>query len=86
MLVVEDALQDERFAENRYVKGAPHIRFYAGCPLVGSMGHRYGTLCILDFVPRHFTAEQYLTLCHFAELATRELERDAVSCLLRLFW
>lgn len=76
MLVVEDALQDERFAGNRYVKAAPHVRFYAGCPLVGSTGHRYGTLCIVDFVPRKFTAEQYDILRHFTELATRELERD----------
>lgn len=76
MLVVEDALHDERFARNKFVRAAPHVRFYAGCPLVGSTGHRYGTLCIVDFAPRRFTAEQYAILTQFAELATRELERD----------
>ena len=79
MLVVEDALQDSRFINNKYVVGHPYIRFYAGAPLVGSLGHRYGTLCIIDFVPRHFTADQYLILAHFAELATRELERESLA-------
>jgi serine/threonine protein kinase len=76
MLVVEDASLDTRFNKNKYVVGYPQIRFYAGSPLVGSQGHRYGTLCVIDTKPRRFTAEQYLLLCHFAELATRELERD----------
>lgn len=29
--------------------------------------------------PHHYTAEQYAILTHFAELATRELERERVS-------
>ena len=78
MLIVEDAQEDARFCQNKYVKGPPYIRFYCGAPLVGSTGYCYGTLCVIDFTPRHFTAEQYLLLSHFAELATRELERDYV--------
>jgi GAF domain-containing protein len=36
--------QDDRFRSNPLVVGAPHIRFYAGCPLVASNGLRLGSL------------------------------------------
>ena len=52
MLVVDDALDDPRFADNPMVMGSPGIRFYAGVPLTSSAGHAVGTLCVLDYVPR----------------------------------
>lgn len=79
MVIVEDALADDRFKVNRFVAGPPHVRFYAGAPLVGRSGERYGTLCVIDFVPRKFTSEQYQIVANFAEVATRELERQRVS-------
>lgn len=76
ILITEDASRDARFAHNPYVAGPPHLKFYAGTPLVGSRGERYGTLCICDLVQRAFTAEMYSLLNNFAALVVEELERN----------
>jgi len=34
----------------------PHVRFYAGHPLVSATGHAVGTLCLFDVQPRTFSA------------------------------
>ncbi len=52
VMVVPDAHADPRFAENPLVTGEPHIRFYAGAPLILANGHRVGTLCVIDPAPR----------------------------------
>lgn len=78
VLVTEDASEDMRFSSNPYVMGEPGIRFYAGAPLVGRSGLRYGTLCVVDLKRRSFSAEMYALLCNFANLAVQELERDMV--------
>lgn len=52
VMVVLDATQDSRFAGNPLVTGELGIRFYAGAPLMTSLGHRLGTLCIIDQHPR----------------------------------
>ena len=52
LLVVLDATQDERFAGNPLVVGAPFVRFYAGVPLRAPDGHAIGTLCIINDRPR----------------------------------
>ena len=52
ILVIPDTLNDPRFRHNALVVGPPHVRFYAGCPLVAPTGHVIGTLCIVDTKPR----------------------------------
>lgn len=69
MLVVEDALQDPRFSNNRFVTGDPHIRFYAGIPLALNPGVHLGTLCILDFKPRGFSDSEATQLRQLADQA-----------------
>lgn len=45
-MVVLDATADPRFMHNPLVTGEPHIRFYAGAPIVVS-GQRLGSLCVI---------------------------------------
>ncbi len=73
-LVVEDALEDERFAKNPLVVGDPCVRFYAGFPLANGDGHVLGTLCILDRVPRQLSGLQRTQLISLAHLVMAELE------------
>lgn len=47
--VVNDARQDARFSQNPLVLGFPHIRFYAGTPLVTQNNIAIGSLCIIDY-------------------------------------
>jgi hypothetical protein len=54
--VIEDASLDSRFADYSIVTGENAIRFYAGYPIESPDGHRIGSVCVMDPVPRHFTA------------------------------
>ena len=74
VLVVPDALLDDRFAENPLVTGPPGIRFYAGEPLILS-GTCIGTLCIIDRRPRDLDLQGLALLKDLADLAVEELER-----------
>ncbi len=78
-IVVNDALADDRFAENPLVIGEPRIRFYAGSPLILSNGTCLGTLCLLDTRPRWFAADDTKLLEDLRDLAVAELEREPVT-------
>jgi len=74
-VVVPDTLADERFAAAPMVAHPPHIRFYAGVPLVTPAGYRIGSLCVLDTRPHDdFSPEQMAILGNLAETAVELLE------------
>lgn len=52
VMVIADTTVDPVFHDNALVTGAPHLRFYAGAPLVTAEGFPLGSLCVLDTEPR----------------------------------
>lgn len=74
LMEVPDALEDERFHDNPLVKGDPHLRYYAGVPLVLHSGETLGTLCVLDTIPRRLDAMQRDALTTLARSAVGEIE------------
>ncbi len=75
VLVVPDAASDIRFADNDLVTGPPHIRFYAGAPLITPDGYNLGSLCIIDRKPRaDLSPADRRTLQDLADIAVDELE------------
>ncbi|HYL68737.1 MAG TPA: ATP-binding protein [Candidatus Limnocylindria bacterium] len=82
VMVVPDALQDERFRANPLVTGEPNVRFYAGAPLLTEDGHALGTLCVMDRVPRDLSMEQREALRALSRLVVTQFEsRRSVSDL-----
>ena len=78
-LIVNDALKDDRFADNPLVQGEPRIRFYAGFPLIAGNGMMLGSLCVIDMEPRALTAQQVTSLERLARqvVSQMELRREA---------
>lgn len=75
-LLVPDALQDDRFANNPLVKGEPYIRAYAGVILRSPEGYEIGTLCVLFASARTFSEEDISMLQHLGKLAEREFHEE----------
>ena len=72
--VVPDASKDVLLHDNPQVTGNPHIRFYAGAPLVGRGGHALGTLCVFDRRPRQLTPAQLEALAALQRQVEAQLE------------
>jgi|GEM_PF-3592245 len=80
-LIVTDAAADERFLDNPFVVGEPHIRFYAGVPLRSPDGHAIGTLCAMDSRARDFSARDAEMLTDLSALAMEVLELRRLSAV-----
>ena len=73
-LVVEDLRTDARFSANPLVVDAPHIRFYAGAPIVDPAGLALGTIAVIDARPRTFADAQREALMDLSTLVMTALQ------------
>ena len=80
LMEMHDARQDARFADNPLVTQPPHIRFYAGVPLVMPHGERVGTLCVLDPTVQSLSDAQKLALTELGVSAVEALLLHERAC------
>lgn len=88
ILEIKDTLKSDIFKDNVYVQNEPHIRFYAGAPLIDPQGHRLGSLCVIDQVPRELTDDQrealrILASEVMAQLVLRREKQQAEESLIK---
>lgn len=72
--IINNAPADPRALTNSLVASDFGLKFYAGVPLKTRDGYNLGTLCVLDFEPRDFGAEDTQTLEDLAALVMDSLE------------
>ncbi|RYY55979.1 MAG: sensor histidine kinase [Chitinophagaceae bacterium] len=75
--IVPDASKDVRFADFSTVTGDPHVRFYAGVPLVTPNGYNIGSLCVIDSKARKLPKAQEKALVTLASQVVRLMEERA---------
>ncbi|AZI44130.1 EAL domain-containing protein [Deinococcus psychrotolerans] len=74
VMIIPDATQHEQFRTYPNVLGEPHIRSYAGAPLITLDGHKLGTFCVIGTEPRAFSEKEQELLASFAQMAMAELK------------
>jgi PAS domain S-box-containing protein len=87
---VSDSSLDPRFADNPLATGEPHVRFYAGAPILTRDGLPLGTVCLIDHKPHQLSPQQKTALQALArhvmaliELRSRIEERDRAEARYR---
>jgi diguanylate cyclase (GGDEF)-like protein len=73
ILIVNDTLEHETFRHIGMVVRPPHVRFYAGMPLINADGYALGTLCVADTQPHQ--------LDQFQQDALKALARQVIALL-----
>ncbi len=80
IFIVEDTLQDDRFSDNPYVAGTPHIRAYMGVTLHDRRSKQpIGVFCVKDVKPRHFEPADVTSFIRLAKKAEEELNAEILK-------
>src|SRR5690606_12025270 len=80
VLVIPDTVEDTRFRANPFVAGPPHVRFYAGAPILAAPGQAVGTICILDVSPRPpLSPPERQILADLASLVVDRIEKRRLA-------
>ncbi len=74
VFVVEDSAKDPRFSDNPLATGGPHVKFYAGAPLLLRPNVRVGTLCVIDTQARTISSKQRQALQALARQVVQLME------------
>ncbi len=67
------------FCDNPLFLGEPHVRFYAGAPLITKNGFRIGTLCVIDDKEKSLNEVQKKTLEALAKQVVGTLELKVIQ-------
>ena len=79
-IMLEDARQDERFADSPWTNGdLDNVRYYASHPLRTPAGVVVGTLCVFDTKAHQVTSEAAKGLAQLADRVVDVLELDLTS-------
>jgi signal transduction histidine kinase len=86
MMLVNDTHSDPRFSDNPLVTGVPHIRFWAGMPILSREGIGLGALSVVDRRIRHLSSMQrkgLRLLAHQLEIVIEMRRRTAEQLSMR---
>ena len=78
-LIVPDLKLDARFSDNPLVLNDPHVRFYAGAPLITPNGFALGSVCVVDVRPRELSLTQINALAALASQVVGLMELRRVA-------
>jgi GAF domain-containing protein len=73
VMVVEDIRADNRFNENEALESLGIVS-YAGANMTTPDGHVIGQVCVIDYEPRRYSADERAELAQFAETCMEILE------------
>lgn len=84
--VVPDTTADARFRHYALVTCPPNVRFYAAAPLFTGTGQPLGSLCVMDYRPRHLPADKVAILARLARQMARQMALDLDLAEMQAKW